>query len=493
MSHREPLPEGRFPAAGVLAAVLAGTALRVWRGWHEGYFEYDEYWNFYEATYSGSRLLRELSPEINWPPLGAFVVRAWTGLFGLEERAVRLLSVLVHAATAAALAGFLHAHAGRRAALAGAWLFALHPTLVTYGAAARAYSQLHLATVLALGGAAAVVRRPGPGGWALLATGAVLLPYLHFYGGILLFFLLATLLVERLRRRCWRSALGVIGVGFLATVAYLPYFAIFLEQLRITDKAEMAMTMPSLPPGRLVLLTVTALGDGAVSTVLFATGCLLGSVRGERGASRGGAMSRVSLAALVSILSLGRALNLAGLPVYHPSRQAVVFTVLVVPVAAALWARARPGWAAIALAALLAINTARLVGSAPRWHPAYDEHRGRVARILAHVRPSEGLYVTRIGFYQGFPLILEWLRQGDGRFREFWFYRPSYQERLVLQNLERDLPGHASVVVAAPRGPEGEHLIERIRRAGFGVEALPVSDEGLSLVRVRLAAGGDSR
>jgi len=199
------------PAVVALALRLAGAVSL--RPWH------DEYFTAWVAGLPWGKLLSALRWD-SGPPL-PYLLAKLGSLAGLPPlAAARGVSVLAGVAAtvflgkAAAIAFF--PQAGRWAA----WLWAVHPLAVMWGAEGRAYSLLSLA--VALGFWAAARLAAGEGSWLPLAGALALGLYTHALG---------LLLVGATVVACWRRArLFGLSAALAALLLFAPWIPVMASQ-----------------------------------------------------------------------------------------------------------------------------------------------------------------------------------------------------------------------------------------------------------------------
>ena len=158
-------------------------------------------------------------------PLYVMLLRAWVGLFGHDNAAVRMLSVLASTSTLPAIYLLGRQAASNTIGLLGALLFALSPYAVELGQEAALYSLAALTTTAAL-----------TAGWRWRTTGrgraaymvfAVLAIYSHYVVAVILILFAAFSLhpaagPRKVSARTWvisNAAIGVLWLPWLAALA----------------------------------------------------------------------------------------------------------------------------------------------------------------------------------------------------------------------------------------------------------------------------------
>ncbi|HKP54296.1 MAG TPA: glycosyltransferase family 39 protein [Chloroflexia bacterium] len=153
-------------------------------------------------------------------PLYTLLLRAWTGLFGYEDGAIRMLSVLLSTATLPATYWLGTVLIGRAAGLIGALLLALSPYAVEFGQEAALYALASLLTTLAVA-AGLRWRAAGKGRLTYLILGILAIYTSYVVAVILALFALLTLVQGRdeakVAKRDW------LTINFAIFAAWLPW------------------------------------------------------------------------------------------------------------------------------------------------------------------------------------------------------------------------------------------------------------------------------
>ncbi|HTV49388.1 MAG TPA: glycosyltransferase family 39 protein [Phycisphaerae bacterium] len=192
-------------------------------------FSGDEYATML-VVLSPNGILQTLANSDNHPPLYYLLLKGWINFFGIQEHAVRSLSMLLGIAAVGVFPFWLRELGlSRRAALWGMMLFALAGMQVQFSTEARDYMFGCLLEVLCLYCYTAAIRRQSPPHW--IAFGIFLL--LSFYTHHLLVpfagaYLLAAWILGA-SRRSWIWLLAVLAADALL---YLPGFELLRTQIR---------------------------------------------------------------------------------------------------------------------------------------------------------------------------------------------------------------------------------------------------------------------
>ncbi len=217
---------GRARAIAPPAAIfVAALALRCFRAgeplWH------DEAYSFHLAQLSWQELISQLREE-STPPLYYLLLGLWIALFGDSEIALRSLSALLSAATAALGCLFASRFLSRRVGWCFGLLLAVNPSAFYYGREARMYALWELLTLLGLWGAVSFAQTRSRGGLVLAALAQLLACYTHNVAllGVASTALVTLLFLEgRRARSTW--ILVHAGVGLLC----LPWLLVVTTQL----------------------------------------------------------------------------------------------------------------------------------------------------------------------------------------------------------------------------------------------------------------------
>ena len=189
--------------------------------WH------DEAYSFHLARLAWPELIAQLRAE-STPPLYYLLVRLWMAGFGDSEIALRSLSALLSAATAALACRFGSQLLSPRVGWCFGLLLAVNPSSFYYGREARMYALWELMTLLSLWGAVCLVRTRSRGALALAGLAQLLACYTHtvaLFGAASLGLATLPFLPDRRARADW--LLVHLGVG----LAFLPWFLVVLAQV----------------------------------------------------------------------------------------------------------------------------------------------------------------------------------------------------------------------------------------------------------------------
>ena len=204
---------------------LVALSLRLHRAgeplWH------DEAYSFHLAQLAWQDLISQLREE-STPPLYYLLLKLWIALFGDSQFALRSLSALLSAATAALGCVFGSRFLSRRVGWCFGLLLAVDPAAFYYGREARMYALWELLTLLGLWGAVWFAETRSRGGLAMAALAQLLACYTHNVALIgVASTALVTLLFLESRRDRWTWILVHAGVGLL----FLPWFLIVMAQI----------------------------------------------------------------------------------------------------------------------------------------------------------------------------------------------------------------------------------------------------------------------
>lgn len=219
----------------VLIVVLGAMGASLFIGLQQSVW-FDEAYSIILAKQSVAQLIHTTSLDTH-PPLYYLLLKAWAGVFGWSELALRSLSVLMMGGAIAGAVLLLRRHAGQRAAVIGLLLMAVSPFLLRYGFEIRMYSMALFIGVLAtLTLLRALEARAGVRWWwyGLYAVLVAIGVYTLYYLALLWLAHLAWLAWQSWRgrpslralvRQPWVSAY----VG--SVVLFLPWLPVFVHQL----------------------------------------------------------------------------------------------------------------------------------------------------------------------------------------------------------------------------------------------------------------------
>lgn len=262
-----------------------------------------------------SDLLRTLRDDSH-PPLSFLLVRAWGGLFGWSDFALRLLPAFVSCASLALFVPLARAWLGVDRAIWAVALYAFAPLLVWIAHEVRMYAFVELAALLVLHTARWAWKAPAVARWALLALGISFATGLHYYGALSGLVVIAQALVRRMRGSLSTGAVAATAVAAAIGVAvWIPLFATLLPaqatngwpRIALFSWRDLAET-----PARLVGVDFIALVEHRVAWIGWALGalCTLGiAIAIVRGVSRRSEVDPEMLAA--ALVPIGAALVLA--------------------------------------------------------------------------------------------------------------------------------------------------------------------------------------
>ncbi len=191
-------------------------------------------WDFRFPNHIFHGLLAKASHTL-WPP-----AEKWGGTSYVNERALRLPSLIGGLGGLAAAAWMLAVAGFRRAALIAPWLLAAHPWYLRYAAEARGYSLLFLLGPVCVGIALLAVRRGSWGWWVALGGCQFLLVWTvlnSLYLALVINAAVGVWLLARRREastpvlaRRWAVSVAVSALCCLpAFLPVLPQFALYVE------------------------------------------------------------------------------------------------------------------------------------------------------------------------------------------------------------------------------------------------------------------------
>lgn len=226
----------RWRFAGVvLLVVLAAMAVSLAIGLQQSVW-FDEAYSITLAKQSVAGLIHATSLDTH-PPLYYMTLKAWAGLFGWSEVALRSLSVLMFGGAVSLAVVTMRRYLGTRAAIGALVLMALSPFLLRYGFEIRMYSMALFIGVAATAVLLRAVTAPDQYRWwwygaysALVATGVYTLYYLALVWAAHAVWLMW---------RAWhktRSMRAVVRqpwlLAYAASVAlFLPWLGVLVHQL----------------------------------------------------------------------------------------------------------------------------------------------------------------------------------------------------------------------------------------------------------------------
>lgn len=163
----------------------------------------------------------ERFPHEAFPMLFPTTVRAYVGLFGDSDLALRLFGTAVGIAILGEL--WLNARRAGTVPLTSVALLGFHPAFLIYADTIRGYGLGALLTLLAFGAFCRLVARPDRGSIAAAAAASILSVHLVLHDAAMVLGLGAAAAVAGAVRRRWRVTAAALGVGLLAALTLLPY------------------------------------------------------------------------------------------------------------------------------------------------------------------------------------------------------------------------------------------------------------------------------
>jgi hypothetical protein len=213
----------------------------------------------------------------SFPLLWVLVARAWAALGFAGDFALRFLGFIIGLAGLAAL--WFNARAFKISfPLLSLLLIGLSPTIIVWGDSMRAWGWGVLWILLTLGLVWRVVESPTAGRIVLAALAAIISVQSTYHNAVLLFAICAGGIAVAFRRRSWKSAAAILGVGTAAAISLLPYRGVFRrgadEYIVLRTQFGLAQYVAKLAdairiPGTPIVLAWLLLVLAAVSVALF--------------------------------------------------------------------------------------------------------------------------------------------------------------------------------------------------------------------------------
>ena len=220
--------KGLIERLGLGVCVLA-TLLAVWLHvvylTHAGVLWRDEAGGVQLANLPGFGLTGRSARE--WLPVFFFaLVRCWSALgLGTDDFSLRVLGFLIGAGLLGAM--WLNARLmGVRWPVISLGLLAANVTVVRWGDSLRAYGCGSLFILLTLGLVWRLVRKPGCASFLFASLAAILSVQTLYPNAFLVLAACLAGCAVCARRRQWRTAMLVLGVGLLAALSLVPYIPV---------------------------------------------------------------------------------------------------------------------------------------------------------------------------------------------------------------------------------------------------------------------------
>jgi len=223
-----------------------------------------------------------LSPQHG--PLYFLILNVWHKLAGSDLFSLRLLSVLFGVMSVAMIYRLALIFGNRADATAAAWVLSFLAFNMFFVQYLRMYTLLLFATGLALWSYWIVRRSKSqrPWVWLLLITAIALLPYIHYFGGLIVAAMGTYHAASFSRHRRWWLILAAFAAGILAFAPWLPVVLSGLAEHRL-DQGAATARLTSVEAMRAV---VSILSNGILPVAPFAAGLALVRFRRMNAAER---------------------------------------------------------------------------------------------------------------------------------------------------------------------------------------------------------------
>lgn len=270
----------RIETATAVLLTLVAAALHVIRALHAGALWRDESGALQVATLPTLGEVFQRFPHEAFPMLFPTTLRAYVGLFGDSDLALRLFGMTVGLAILGAL--WLNARAAGTVPLVSVALLGFHATFLGYGDSIRGYGLGTLLTLLTFWAYSRLFIRLDGRTVAAAAIFAVLSVHVVLHNSAMLLGLgVAAAIVGAVRRR-WRLAAAALGIGLLAALTLLPYAG----PLTAARDWDVLIAEEDLAPRQIFQSLVEAIGSRdllAVWVLLLAAGAAasLGALFGK--------------------------------------------------------------------------------------------------------------------------------------------------------------------------------------------------------------------
>ncbi len=534
MTTSEPIPPHLTAHHLAIAALIAlGVALRMFGlSFRDFWFDESCSFQYVHSLLAGpnwSDLLRE---STNLPYY--ILLRGWVGLFGESEAAMRSLSALAASAAMVPLAWTAWMLAGRRAALICLALTAFHPLHVYYAHEARVYALWSLEMSLVLATLVAAVRTNRLRWWIAYGAMLVVAMHTHYVTAFAVVPSLAAVLMSRDRSRslvrwAWTTAAAMAAMVPFAYFAILPamgtggrtWIAGEFNPLLAIPKTLWAMLPAGGYPMHLRGLSLAApdtieLVPASVSVaammlpMLVLGFCAMRLIMERQRSPQSSGIERCHTA--LGVMAIGPLcllwlFSVLRAAIYLPGRyDMVVWPAMLVWMAVMLsdfadrWGQRGPRVAgavtvALVLCALVPINrSTRLHGESPH-HRRADRiaevtEPGDLVIALSYDRDYLLYYLNRANFAGEIVSFPSWLDQQVG-----WLDTRADAEAARSESLDGDADSLVQRIAATisanrkvliledsmnhpgkpgPRTVINEHLLARLREAGYRTRAIEV-------------------
>jgi hypothetical protein len=399
------------------------------------------------------------------PPVSFLAFRAWTGLFGASDAALRLLPALCSSLALVLFARTVRGHlvARESAARLAIGLYAFSPFLIWHAQEVRMYPFVELGSMLALAGATARLDGCAHPRAAALATfcGTALASGSHYLGALSagIVTVLALGSPGPLRPRALVAGLG-IG-GFLLWTPFL--VTVLPDQLATPwgHQGELGLRTLAELPARMFLVESSSLPgpwDALMAIPALAIAAALGVQAARVLFRRAGAQEARVLWALAAAVVAAATPGLFGVLNFAPKYLTPIAPLVLAATAAGIVAL-RPGFARVAVAALLFV-TAHTLLIHHRTTSIREDYRAAVAQLETAFQPGDAV-VAVSGTPEGFS---------QAPLRHYLRHRPDILDALVpldivLDDPQRVVSGTGRLHVIHRTAPYADPLLDRLRAA----------------------------
>lgn len=194
---------------------------------------------FYAQT--DFQTLIELSKNENNPPFFTFLLKIWTGFFGISSISVRFLPLLFSSLTAVFIYTFMRKLTNLQFGLLASGLFTFSNYHIFFSHEARPYALFGLLTILALYYSLRTLESNKKRWLVFLTITNILLIYNHFFGFFVLMIEFFMLTIVPIENKNWRK---MIKSWIITALFYIPYLPILFMRFLESSEGGTWLTIP---------------------------------------------------------------------------------------------------------------------------------------------------------------------------------------------------------------------------------------------------------
>lgn len=232
-------PRNKLNLSSLKIAVLAGASnflVTLFYAWRLNVWG-DEAFSIQATKLSWAKMIELTAKDVH-PPLYYIFLKFWTGLFGYQEMALRLMSMLFMFLAVVALVLITYRYLNKKAAIIIGFLLSLSPFAIRIGLEIRMYSMAFLFCALFLWSYIEYKNNKKNIFWLAMSIFGALSIYTHYYS---VFIIMTVAIIDYIDIRGRSEKLEIIKfikssilikVGIVMSILYLPWLTTFLGKIK---------------------------------------------------------------------------------------------------------------------------------------------------------------------------------------------------------------------------------------------------------------------